>query len=870
MKKQPRLFARFLFGSGLACLALPFAATAQDSDDDDRLALEEIVVTAEKIESTAQETSRAISVIDSDELIITNATSLQDALYNIPGFGYGGGDDQPFMRGIGLDQSTDVVQPAVAVNIDGAGSFGGATMSGGTPGTNSGISNALFDVARVEVIRGPSGTMVGQNALAGSVNVVTRRPTLGEWGFNTSVSAGNYGTRSLNLGADIPIGDTFGLRLAYARSERTECYGKVTNGTDTVCQEDFEDRDQARIRGMWQPNDKFSVMATADYSQDNSRTGRLAGDPDASDPWLSLQNLPPCPPFCGPPPELTDGRKGKDPGSKNYRYSVEIAYDSERFGTFKLLPTYSVSEPYFSGVLPGFCAPNGPVPIGSGPCIIPQDETRKTAEVQWNSAPGKKLEWLAGALIDKQQVNSNWTRGGGIAANVNPPTNRFNPSVAFVMAQYALDNPGGAIPALIDGDRSFPPRNTKSAYLNLTYNITDDLRLTAGARYAEDNTGGTYEFLAWGYGFATGVTADTSEWWFTNVNSPEWDTYSVYDEQNPVIGLPTLADFPGTSPGDWSCVYPTSCDFIFITDPSQYKAASQPINYNVGFEYDVADSSMVYFNWNTGYQAGGVEIFYNPAKTYPPQEVDQYAIGSKNRFLDNRLEFNIEIYKADYTNWNAFSDNFGAVPFTLGSTDYVQPDISLYVGNGTTSNPTSQSLPYPDQLSMGGKPRRITVDMAHWGLEADMRALITADDMISANLSLMHHVFPEYEDGFGVSYYGQALANAPAISARLSYTHTFHVMGGSLEPRVDMRWVTDAYVTNARGTPFGPTDPASIIQKEFHKYDAYVNYTHDGGHISASLYGRNLKNTAEKLSAGFGGTRITEPRTYGLTVSYNY
>jgi len=835
----------------IAILTLPVLGIAQEADEstDSDYQLEEVIVTAEKVVSTAQETSRAISVIGLDEIQDTAVITLGDALQNVPGFGFNATMGQASMRGVGLDL-TDTGQMAslVSVNVDGAASFGGARG-----GSSSGIENSLFDVERIEVIRGPSGTMVGQNALAGSVNIVTRRPTLNDWSFNTSIGYGDYSKKLFTFGGNVPLGETFALRVAYSKSEH-DCYSKRTDGTKTVCGNNWEDIEQARARVLWQPTDNFSIMLTANYTQDSSQFD-VSGDPNSSNPWLTFGA--PANVFPPPPPGVDlVSEPTRNPGPKDYNYSAEVIWDTN-YGTLTVLPTYTKSKP-FAAPLPDFCGVV--VPIGQFPCAAPQDEERKGFEARFNSRAGERLEWVVGVLKDEQTINSPFTVGGDVELSYN--TFVMTPNVVSILSSYGMANPG-VVPAYIDGARTFPPRNTESAYGNLTFHVTDDLRLKAGMRYAKDNTGGSYQAAAYGLGIPAGGV-DASMWYYnpdTNPDVPQGTT---------VIGLPNPTDYPNSNNADWTCL---NCVTAFVEEPYQYEGETNPNNYSAGFEYDVNDSSMVYANWNTGYQPGGVEAFFVPVRLYPSQRINAYAFGSKNRFMDNRLELNAEAYIYDYENWHGNTNTYLEIVYPFEGTTYVEPDLSPYAEGG----PQNGTLPYPVGYTPSGKTyRNVIPSMTHYGLEVDMRALLTPNDSITANVALLHHKFEDYIDSAGNNYKGQRLANAPAISARLSYQHDFQVFGGTLVPRFDVKYQSETLVSNERSSPFdGSSVLDAVTQPSFWKYDAYLNYTYQtrGGVIGVNMYVKNIADTAEKVSAfpfPFALPRITDPRTWGITLSYSY
>jgi len=170
-------------GFAFSVLALSVASASQvmaQSDDDYRL--EEVTVTAEKVETTAQDTPRAISVFSAEELEATGTKNLDTLLRNVPGINIQGGFNQLYVRGIGSNSDPGQGESSVAINVDGANQFSGS---------GTGVLGALFDVERIEVVRGPSGAVNGRNAIGGVVNVVSRKPDLNEFSGNGQVGMGN-------------------------------------------------------------------------------------------------------------------------------------------------------------------------------------------------------------------------------------------------------------------------------------------------------------------------------------------------------------------------------------------------------------------------------------------------------------------------------------------------------------------------------------------------------------------------------------------------------------------------------------------------------------------------------------------------------
>ncbi len=166
--------------------------------------LDEIVVTAEKRELNAQKSALTIEVLNADSIQkagISQATNLQAV---IPGLtiGLGGNNDQIFIRGVGSFAYSPISTPGVAFNVDGV-----------YVGRPDGLGSNFYDLARVEVLKGPQGTLYGRNANGGSINIVTNKPSLGEDGAYIATEFGDYSLSHVEGAANAAIGVT-GRRCA--------------------------------------------------------------------------------------------------------------------------------------------------------------------------------------------------------------------------------------------------------------------------------------------------------------------------------------------------------------------------------------------------------------------------------------------------------------------------------------------------------------------------------------------------------------------------------------------------------------------------------------------------------------------------------
>ena len=212
MKKNNAIRNALLIGTGLASFALaPIAAFAQDAPEEETGGLEEIVVTAQKREQNMQDVPIAVTAISGDTLLTNRVTSVSDLSGLAPGVMVrtaAGGSQLPSfsIRGAisyGVVPGSD---KQVSMYIDGV--YLGAARGG--------IFD-LPDIQRIEMLRGPQGTLFGRNATAGAVNITTRDPK-GEFGVKASITAGNYDQIRGRVSIDLPQMGPFSAYATYVHN----------------------------------------------------------------------------------------------------------------------------------------------------------------------------------------------------------------------------------------------------------------------------------------------------------------------------------------------------------------------------------------------------------------------------------------------------------------------------------------------------------------------------------------------------------------------------------------------------------------------------------------------------------------------------
>lgn len=256
-----------LASNGAVTLSTPagLGATAESSSG-----LEEIIVTAEKREQSLQDTPISIVALTSDALETKGISGIDDLRAEVPSLQIvphpnSASTAQVFIRGVGSYDDQFTQDPSVAVYVDGV-----------YIGRSQGLSAEVADLQRIEVLRGPQGSLYGRNATGGAINYITRAPELGELSARQSVAFGNYDQIRTRTHVNVPVGDELALEFAFTHSEKN---GFVRNLGTGVSRYGDRRRDAYRAALRWVPSDAVDIRYTYDRSEIEDTPGFLAHIP---------------------------------------------------------------------------------------------------------------------------------------------------------------------------------------------------------------------------------------------------------------------------------------------------------------------------------------------------------------------------------------------------------------------------------------------------------------------------------------------------------------------------------------------------------------------------------------------------------------
>lgn len=229
--------------------AAPSASGQAEADASSEGGISDIVVTASRRVENVQRAALSIQALSSEDLTRANVTKPEDLNAIAPGLsvGTGGNSPQVYIRGVGNFGTNSLSEGAVAFNLDGVYIARQHTTRG-----------MFFDLARVEVLKGPQGTLYGRNASGGAINVITNRPKLGERSGYFDLMVGNYTTIQAEAGINLPLGETAALRVSGQSVHRD---GYLSDGYDD------EKTKSARVQLYWEPNSDVSILLNGNFQK---------------------------------------------------------------------------------------------------------------------------------------------------------------------------------------------------------------------------------------------------------------------------------------------------------------------------------------------------------------------------------------------------------------------------------------------------------------------------------------------------------------------------------------------------------------------------------------------------------------------------
>ncbi len=495
--------------------------------------LHPIVVTAQRQEEDVQHAPVSITVLSSDVLRDAGVTQPQNLTYLAPGLQVGsltGGSALLYMRGVGNFAGNSLQDPTVTFNFDGV-YIARQTATGGL----------FYDLERVEVLKGPQGTLYGRNATGGAVNILPQRPVLGALTGEVNADYGEHNTVRADGALNLPLGDRAALRVA---GQRVSHGSYMSDGTDD--QNDWA----GRVSFRYDVNDALALHVVADYYDQGGH------GPGSTPIALGVDNR--------------VGISSPEGGAYYANQRVTIAGRN-----WLPMPDVQTADDHHWGVnatvnwrmqlggLTVISASRGSrldaTGSPSGNFITDQEHSRQNSlEARLTSTPFSHLETLVGLFYFDELIK---TPDGELFR----PYNEFN---------FSLQAPQTGV-------------TSDAVFGRAVWHVTDRLRATAGVRYTNESKwfGGSYESFQ-----KVCVPPPTAA-------CPNAQAFPFSQRTEPVAfpagaSSVTVPNADGTVTQGFRILPHDTANFFRTT----WRAA---------LEYDLADRALVYGSYETGFKSGG-------------------------------------------------------------------------------------------------------------------------------------------------------------------------------------------------------------------------------------------------------------------------
>ncbi len=601
----------FIFAVGICtCNLAPGAFAAE-------IQVEEIVVTATRREESIQDIPIAVSAFSGDDLErrgVQDLYGLQEvapsvAIYSSNSTSNGG---TIRIRGVGTTGNNPGLEAAVGTFID------------GVYRSRAGLAfNDMVDIERVEVLRGPQGTLFGKNTVAGALNIVSRRPE-----FNNSASvtagAGNYGMHQLRGNANFAASEQLAFRIAGSRLNRDGFY-ETFDGADAF---DSRDRYTLKAQALWQPSDALSARLIVDHTERNEDCCPAAyfiNGPTGAVVEALGGNITP---FRNDEDVKVGVNHRPFEDVEDEGISLDINWevnDGMRFRSITAQRKYHV-----------FRAQD--IDFGDADLLLPQDvdETFRnfSQELQLFGSTDT-LDWLFGAYFFTEDLDSDEMV---VMGSQGPAYLSAVLGAGTALIPVLSGNPAGRVNSSGQTPNQgydavyFSETEGWSLFSHGTWHATDRFDVTLGLRYNDEEK-------------TAGAVINGAPVWGTPIDDP----------------------FCGPVP------IPSLCDNSSWTNSQ----AEDALTGTLKLGYQLNENINTYLSYSRGYKAGGYNLdqeavgnrdangdFADQSRFH--QELsNSYEIGLKGIFFNNRLTLNSALFHSDFEDFQL--NTFTGLGFTVGN-----------------------------------------------------------------------------------------------------------------------------------------------------------------------------------------------------------
>jgi iron complex outermembrane recepter protein len=769
-------------------------------------AVDVVKVTVDRREQNLQNYAGSASAYTEEDLARVGVTSVREMSQVNPALEIGtqDGNTEIFIRGVGSTNNTELGDPSAATHVNGI-----------YIPRPRGVGSMFFDLERVELNRGPQGTIRGRNATAGSLNIITAKPVLGQFGAEGSIQLGNYAQRLTRAMVNLPLTNTLSLRLA-SFSENRDPF--LSNGGPITTTRASESADTLAYRAgvKWVPVSFITVNIGHDFTREKGTaytgvnyqpalTSGLLPD-EVPDPRKVI--------YRGPPPSESMQHWGINGEITANLGPVVVNY----LGGYRNLTFRQVTGGNIGVSFPGQ--------------QIPDAQLDNWSSSWWYSASQSQVHELR--IMAPDSARFRWTVGGFLFREKQQVTllNTADQSNTFAGVEFNMPHVPGA---------------SEAGYLDGIFDIFKWLRATGGLRVTHESKE------------RTGLGA---VWLINNVNPGGQNFRYGTEGFQPAFGARTLYPVDGV-PFDANAVFLNGITRFGARDtlgpllgpggpgmvqagpviPQNGKYGQTFLDYRAGLDMDLNAQQMVYATFTTGHTSGGFNdninytnpatgMLFSVAPTYKPESLYAFEVGSKNELLDRKLRVNVAAFL------------------------YLYRDQAFQVIQQTGPQPADITQPPPASAV------RVNVGKSHiLGLEFDTSYRLPLGLVASVAGLIMDAKFDEGQlfdsrVAFGptnspddrVNIKGHRLPRAPRATLNYSLSQNFQTSIGWFDWIATAQSRSEYFMTvfNGTGTDSqGRVNPAlSDVVPSYTRLDLGAGYTRPEGKVRLSVFANNVNNTA--------------------------
>ncbi|MBB4858657.1 iron complex outermembrane receptor protein [Novosphingobium chloroacetimidivorans] len=764
----------------------PAAGTSSNSG------LQDIIVTAQRRSENLQRAALAISAVPADTLAragVTDTTQLTRVAPAIQIGNIGGTSTAFYLRGVGNFTANSLSDAAVSVNLD------------GVPIVRSNAIQGLFyDLERVEVLKGPQGTLYGRNATGGAINLLTAKPIAGELSGYLNGEYGNYDAIKVQGAVNIPAGENGAFRVSGMFSDRDGFYSDGTGD---------EKMRAIRVQGAAKLTDTFRITAGGDFAfvggvgsgatvasldkddligLGDARAGAVYASSYAPRAGAFLQALTPNDQF----------------QSNRYWGMYAQAELDTGIGTITLLPSHRESDIRLRNFGSGFATTDR----------LQGDQT--TVEARLTSDSTNRLSYIIGGFF----LDENYAQRANYAQGFQNFANVFSGSTK----SYA-------------------------GFGRLTFKVTDRFRVTGGARYTIDKKKVEIDSLN------SIVVCPAAQAGGNCLGTP------TLPDPGAGYVLPTLfADAnrnPTQGPGGSPIPYGNGAILINLRQQLDPSRTFKKLTYRAGVEFDLAPQSLLYASYETGFKSGGFfASIVDPV--YQPETINAITLGSKNRFLDNKLQLNIEAFWWDYKDQQVSQFKATPVPGQPGNT--ILEFATVNVGKTRVRGVEIEGV--------ARVAENTTLNATVQYLDAKYRDF-AFDTPFAAGPPVTGCPVQVGASGYTVNCTGRRAINAPEWTINAGIEQAFDIAGGRLVFNLDGRYESSSYK--------GFEQLPGMKQDGYFLGNAQVQYAFAGSRLTIGAFVNNITNekvinfaTPHVVAPSLIINSLRPPRFYGVRAGVKF